>query len=303
VSRRAAAPRREEWASRRERGAVSLIRFMVWITLRLGRPTARLLLIPVCAYFFLCSPRARLASRGWLVRALGRPATVGDVWRHFFCFAACVLDRVLLLNDRMDLFEIGVHGDDALAEVRARHGGAFLFGAHLGSFEVVRAAGRALGDTRVSLVMYEDNARKTNQVLNAINPALAVDIIGLGRPGSMLAVRERLERGHLVGVLADRGLDSERVINVRFFGQPARFPVGPFRLAVMLRRPIVFMAGLYRGGGRYDIHFESLTEPEEAGGGGTEQAIEEMMRRYVARLEHYCRLAPYNWFNFHEFWG
>lgn len=162
MKRREAQTRREEWATRRERGAVTLIRLMVWITLRLGRKTARLLLLPVCAYFFLCSLRSRRASRKWLARVLGRPPTVGDVWRHFFCFAACVLDRVLLLNDRMDLFEIGMHGEDNLSVVRARHGGAFLFGAHLGSFEVVRAAGRALGDTRISLVMYEDNARKTN---------------------------------------------------------------------------------------------------------------------------------------------
>lgn len=140
-------------------------------------------------------------------------------------------------------------------------------------------------------------------MLNAINPALAIDVIGLGRPGSMLAVRERLEQGHLCGVLADRGLDREQGMSIRFFGQPARFPVGPFRLAAILRRPIVFMAGLYRGGGRYDIHFELLSEPDATGAGASEQAIEEMMRRYVARLEHYCRLAPYNWFNFHEFFG
>jgi predicted LPLAT superfamily acyltransferase len=27
-----------------------------------------------------------------------------------------------------------------------------------------------------------------------------------------------------------------------------------------------------------------------------------LLLRYVERLEHYCRLAPYNWFNFYDFW-
>lgn len=276
---------------------------IVWITLRLGRPAARLLLGPACAYFFLSAPKARRASRDWLARALGRPPTAGDVWRHFWCFGACVLDRVLLLNDRANRFEIGLRGEEILTELRARHSGGFLFGAHLGSFEVVRAMGRALGDTRVSLVMYEDNARKTNQVLNAINPALAMDIIGLGRPGSMLAVRRRLEEGHLIGILADRGLDSERQMALPFFGELARFPVGPFRLAAILRQPIVFMTGLYRGGSRYDVQFELIAEPEQAAEMTTEQTIEATMRRYVAVLEQWCRSAPYNWFNFYEFWG
>jgi predicted LPLAT superfamily acyltransferase len=303
VSRRASVSGREEWATRRERGSVLLIRLIVWITLRLGRSTARLLLLPACAYFFICAPKSREASRAWLARALGRAPTAADVWRHFWCFATCVLDRVLLLNDRTDLFRIAIHGEDVLHAVRARHGGGFLFGAHLGSFEVVRTMARALGDTRVSLMMYEDNARKTNQVLNAINPALSIDIVGLGRPGSMIAVRERLDKGHLVGVLADRSLDSERRLSLPFLGQPARFPVGPFRLAAILKRPIVFMAGLYDGGGRYNIHFELIAEPDDAAGQPSDHAIEDMMRRYVARLEHYCRSSPYNWFNFYEFWS
>jgi predicted LPLAT superfamily acyltransferase len=62
------------------------------------------------------------------------------------------------------------------------------------------------------------------------------------------------------------------------------------------------MVGLYRGGGRYDIHFELIVDPADAAGQITDQAIEVTMRRYVTRLEHYCRSAPYNWFNFYEFW-
>jgi predicted LPLAT superfamily acyltransferase len=118
----------------------------------------------------------------------------------------------------------------------------------------------------------------------------------------MIAVRERLEAGHLVGILADRSLANERQLTLPFLGQPAQFPVGPFRLAAILKRPIVFMAGLYRGGRTYDIHFEVLTEPDETVELATDQAIEATMRRYVARLEHFCRAAPYNWFNFYEFW-
>jgi predicted LPLAT superfamily acyltransferase len=302
VTRGSALSGREEWAIRRERGSVPLIRLVVWIALRLGRPTARAFLAPVCAYFLLFAPRSRAASRSWLVRVLGRPPTARDLWRHFWYFATCVLDRVLLLNDRMDLFEINLNGVDLLTDMRARHGGAFLFGAHLGSFEAVRAVGRALGDDRISLVMYENNARKTNLVLNAINPKLAIEIIGLGRAGAMMSVRERLDQGHLIGVLADRGLNSERQAPVEFFGRDAHFPVGPFRLAAILNRPVVFMVGLYRGGARYDIHFELIADPAEFFGSSSDEAIEKIMQRYVARLEHYCRLAPYNWFNFYGFW-
>ncbi len=292
----AEAATREAWTVRPERGATSLIRFAVWIILRIGRRAGHLLLLPVCAYFFLFSPKSSAASIEFLSRALGRPPAILDRWRHYLCFATCLLDRVLLLNGRVDLFDVRLHGEADITAMRAQ-GGCFLFGAHVGSFEVVRAVGRHIAEAKTSLVMYEDNARKTNAVLHAINPELAMQIIGLGKPGSMLAVRDRLNEGYLVGLLADRSLATERQVPIPFLGAPARFPVGPFRMAAMLGRPVLLMLGLRRGDRRYDIVFETIAaEPAE-------DQIEAMMRRYVERLEYYCRSAPYNWFNFYDFWA
>ena len=79
-----------------------------------------------------------------------------------------------------------------------------------------------------------------------------------------------------------------------FLGAEAGFPEGPFRLAALLRQRAVFMLGIYRGGNRYEVIFEDLGEPGDAAA---------MMRRYVALLEAHCRDAPYNWFNFYDFWA
>ena len=48
-----------EWTTRSERGALPLIRIMEWVALRLGRPTARLLLYPICVYYLFFSAAAR----------------------------------------------------------------------------------------------------------------------------------------------------------------------------------------------------------------------------------------------------
>ena len=87
-----------------------------------------------------------------------------------------------------------------------------------------------------------------------------------------------------------------------FLGEPARFPVGPFRLALMLKQPIVLMLGLYRGGNRYDIYFERLADLRNVPRGQREAVLEESLRRYVQRLEHFCAIEPYNWYNFYDFW-
>jgi len=293
----------QEWTVRRERGTVSTIRLMVWVARRLGRPAARLLLYPICVYFLIFSRSARRASRQYLARALARPPTPVDILRHFHAFAACVLDRVFLLNDRIDLFDVRVHGEEIVLDIVRRGGGCVLLGAHFGSFEVARALGRRQPGLRMSLVMYEENARKIRAVLNAINPDLAMEVIGLGHSDSMISVGERLEQGHFVGMLADRSVDGEGQVRYPFLGSSAAFPLGSFRLAALMKRPVVLMAGVYRGGRRYEVFFESLADPAQLSARGRDERVEDLMRRYVERLEHYCRAAPYNWFNFYDFWA
>ena len=305
TGRRGQAPpmARQAWATHREHGSVPMLRLIVWLALRLGRAPARLLLYPLCGYFFAFAAGSRAASRDYLGRVLaGRPG-LAEQWRHFFTFGACVLDRVFLLNDRTDLFDISVHGGEIVRALVQPGAGCLLFGAHLGSFEVLRTMARREPDLRVSLLMYQANARKTNTVLQAINPALDVEVIPLGESGSMLAVAARLAEGHVVGLLADRGLDAKTMLAMPFLGAPARFPVGPFRMVALLRRPVVLMLGLYRGGNRYDIVFEQIVTAEEFADGQTGPTIEQMMQRYVERLAFHCQQAPYNWFNFYRFWG
>lgn len=283
---------RPAWTTQPERGSVGLIRLGVCLALWLGRPAMRLLLYPVSLYFVLAAAGSRAASRDYLARVLGRAPRAVEVWRHFHGFAACVLDRVFLLNDRMDLFDIALPDAATLQALLPPGRGCLVFGAHLGSFEVLRSLARRRADVQVSLLMYEENARASNAVLGAINPDLGVEVIGLGRSGAMLKVAERLEAGGIVGLLADRGLDAAGMLPLPFLGAPAAFPAGPFRMAALLRRPVVLMLCLYRGGNRYEVVLEPLEAPDAVA----------MQRRYVERLEFHCRQAPYNWFNFYRFW-
>lgn len=294
--------RQTDWAHTPERSNMALLRVMTWISLRLGRTAGRVVLHLITVYFLLFAPSSRRASRAYLRRALGRPLHWRDGYRHFFAFAATIHDRVYLVNQRFDLFNVEVHGEDMLRDLLAGGRGLFLMGAHLGSFEVIRALGREATDLRVSMVMHEGNAQKISAILEAINPAAAQNIIGMGHVDSMLRVRERLEQGGMVGMLADRTPDNDVLYPVQILGAPAMLPTGPFRMAALLQRPVIFMTGLYLGGNRYAIHFEPLADFSAIVREQREAAINAAIERYAALLDQYCRKAPYNWFNFFDFW-
>jgi len=283
------------WLGQRERGSRSLMALLAWVTLTLGRAFGRLFLPPIALYFVMFGPRARAASAAYLGRIFGRPARLGEIYRHFHTFAAAIHDRVLLLAGRTDVFNVAVEGAQPFDALLAEGRGCVLLGAHLGSFEALRSVGAARHGLRVRMVMATGNAARIQSVFGRIRPESADWIIAMGTPTALLRAHESLGRGEVVGILADRVWRRERTTGLPFLGAPARFPLGAFRVAVALGAPIVLGLGLYRGGNRYDVHFERLDQPGDTAA--------RLLERYVARLDHYCRLAPYNWFNFYDFWS
>ena len=219
-----------------------------------------------------------------------------------------MLDRVYFVRGQTGAFDLTMHGDAGCDDTLASGTGGFLIGAHLGSFESLHAAGKSFPGMQVTMVMYPDNARKIHGVLQAMAPDFKLAVIAIGNPGSTLAIRDALDAGHLVGLLGDRYLGAESArsagIEIPFLGVPALFSDGPLRLALLLRRRVIFMVGLFLGGKRYDVRFETLADfrnpPTDPA--AREKLVRDTLHAYVARLEALCREAPYNWFNFYDYW-
>jgi predicted LPLAT superfamily acyltransferase len=290
------------WLEQRERGSLAVMKGGVRLLLSVGHTFGRLLLYPTCAYFLASSRQSRAASRDYLGRVLGRPARLLDIARHYLTFAKTLHDRVYFLAGRTAEFDIEQHGLDAVERTLARGKGCVLLGAHVGSFEVLRVLGSLECKVPVNVLLYPDNASNADTVASDLCPELKQRVIPLGRPDTLLRVHECLERGEIVGILGDRTLKTDKTVRCDFFGQPATFPQGPLLLASILKAPVILFFGLFEGGRRYTIHFELFTDELQIARKDRSAQLQPWIARYAARLEHYCRRAPYNWFNFYDFW-
>ena len=124
-------------------------------------------------------------------------------------------------------------------------------------------------------------------------------VIGVDRSGDPEALRE----GALVALLADRPRPHEKTAPVEFLGETAYFPTAPFELALVTQAPLILFWGLHVGKGRYRIVFERLEPPARVPRGERTAAVQACVQRYADRLEVHARAAPYNWFNFYDFWA
>ena len=299
--------RGSDWRRLPEVGTVLGIRFLVALATLFGRTAASAFLWLLAAYYALVSSRARRASKAYLAR-VGEPATLGAVVRHLHTFARVSLDRLFFLRGRLEPFVIETHGDEHLAALARERQGAILLGSHLGSFEAMRAAGRSEG-LRLSIVVDARSAERVAHVVRELSPDAHLTVIPVDPDGiaTALRIRQAVSRGELVGILADRRTSAdERNIVVEVLGAPAPLPTGPFLVAHALRCPVYQVFGLFTAPDRYDLFCEPFADAvrlDRDEQHGRDASLRAYAQRYADNLARQARRAPYNWFNFYDFWS
>jgi predicted LPLAT superfamily acyltransferase len=308
----AVAPRTGSWMSVRERGSILGMRFVVSCYRLLGRRFCQWLILPVVLYFFLTDRRGRRASLRYLRRLYARPGgaeALGRVptrWHSFLHYRECglnILERVGFWLGREGDFSIEVRTDREFSRLGEEGRGAIILGAHLGSFDALRVLARRARMV-VNVVMFTEHARMINSVFQALDRDASLRVIQLdpGSINSVFAIKACIERGEFVALLADRvGIgDEKRTGPVEFLGDRVIFPHGPFFLASLLKCPLIFMVALRMGDGRYEAFAERFAEKVIVHG---PEDLDALAGDYAQRLERYCLMAPYQWFNFYDYWS
>jgi predicted LPLAT superfamily acyltransferase len=196
---------------------------------------ARLTLIPFVLHFLLFGRKARAASRQYLQRVLAQPVGFRQLFRHYFTFATVAMDRFFLLKERYGLYETRNHGEELLHEILKSGQGCLLLGAHMGSFEILRALGTAnhvdcrAGDVRGQCAHGEHGgARDQSEIAKCIIPLGRFDSMLKSRSACRTTMDRDTGRSH-----ADAGRDA----GVTFLGEKTQLPTAPFRIALMLKSP------------------------------------------------------------------
>lgn len=289
------------WYGQRERGGAFALRLISGIGLNLGRRATLWLMWPISLYFLLFAPDARRSSSVFLRRVLQRPPSRMEIWRHLRTFAVSLADRLYFSHGLTEGLRIEIEGEDELRRAMSSGRGCLLIGSHLGNFDAVRSCGLHL-DVPLKILMQVEQSPAVMSVLYDRNKAWRESVIPLGKPDTFLRVHKALEEGALVAMLGDRAYRHEKTLSLPFLGAAAPFPAGPMLLAAITGKPVVMFFGLYLDHGRYVVRFEALSNSNEFAGYGRDVIVKSLLSRYTARLEIQCRRAPYNWYNFFDFW-
>lgn len=304
---------RARWEGVAEMGSVAALRLMAWIHRVGGRRFSSLLLRPIAAYFYWRYPASTDATldylrtlRHWSGGAVpAREPERRDGYRHILSFTTNTYDRMVAWGGGFRSFRFDHRGSEHLFHYAGNGRGGIVLGAHLGSFDMPRILASQHG-VPLNILMFTDHAEMITSFFERLDPASMLRVLRLDPSTAQtgLAVKARVDRGEFVAILADRipPASTEQVAVVDFLGRPARFALSPFLLAGTIGCPLLTSMCVRTGDDRYEAVVEVLTDGERVARRDRPERARQLLERYVATLEEYCRNWPYQWFNFYDYW-
>lgn len=309
--------RRQHWARTEEVKGLLGMRIMLLVWRLLGRGAFELLLRPVAGVYWLLARDSRHASQAWIATVKQQRARLQiqdeqrlSSYRHFLRFGSAMLDKVASWRGELQPGKqvVFAEGAEALLDLTAPEG-KLILASHLGDVEACRAMAQRSGARTVNALVFTDNARRFKQIMEEMAPQAGVNLLPVTHigPDTAMLLKEKLDAGEWVAIVGDRiAVNPQRggdwrVIWSSFMGRPAPFPQGPFILASALRCPVVLLFAL-REQGRLVLHCEPFANPLTLPRATRQQALQDAVDHYAARLEHYALRSPLDWFNFFDFW-
>ena len=196
---------------------------------------------------------------------------------------------LLALFDRVDGWE---HIDDALRGGQ----GALLVTGHLGNWELGGSYIAARG-VRVDAIARHMSNRLFERYLTRVREHFGVRVVFDER-----AVRQTprsVRENRIVGFLADQGVAGLASTYVPFFARLAKTPRGPAVFALKMKVPVIFVVAVREPSGQYRLVVESIDVVDT---GDREADTVALVAHYTARLEHWVRQYPGQYFWQHRRW-
>lgn len=301
------------WSKVKERGSMLGIETLIFIYKIFGKLFFKICLTPVMFYFYVTGKAARQSTWYYLnnyrssenLSALTGFAMFKEGFKVFYSFGLSIVDKFDAWLGKVNISDIDIADEQAYQELLEAQG-AVIFSAHLGNMEVCRAIFSSGENKRpLNVITYNEHTPSFNNFLKKVNADSAINFVHINNfgPDDTIKLKQKIEDGEAVVIFADRtSVNNPNSVNFSpFLGEDAPFAVGPFALATIMDCPVFTMFCLNEKG-RYKTYIEKLADPIKVKRKERQQYFKDLTERFAQRLEKHVKLAPYQWYNFFNFW-
>lgn len=260
----------------------------------------------VIIYFFFFAPKSVKALYQYFrrIKKFSFFKSLRLIFRNNFIYGQTLIDKHALLAGYRTKLTFDFDGEKYLRQIAAGKKGGLLISAHVGNFEIAGFLLKRL-EMKANLLMFNAEHEKIKAVQEKTFTEIAVNVISIKNDFShMIEIKNAFDRNELVCMLGDRFVEGVKTLPAKFLGEEARFPTGPFYMAMKYDVPISFVFGMKEK--KYHYHFyasapKNYFQPQ-LNLKNRDQNITAIINDYIYELEKVLKKYPEQWFNYYDFW-
>ena len=288
------------WEGRSKGGALGY-RIFVFVLKTGGVLPAYFLLRIVTLYYLLFSFKSTKHSFNYFREKLGYSVfkSILKVYRNYNLLGQSLIDKVVVIAGIPNKFTFNLDGIENLRKIATLNKGGLLLTAHIGNWET---ASHLLTDinARINIVTFDGENPEIKDYLNSVTGKNAVNFIPIKDDMShVFKINEAFLDNELVCMPADRFIEGNKTITVKFLGADAKFPLGPFLLAARFKVPVSFVYGMKESTYHYHFYGSAIKDYSYL---ERDDAVTQIVRDFVADMESKVRQYPEQWYNYYNFW-
>ncbi|HET6244605.1 MAG: lysophospholipid acyltransferase family protein [Bacteroidetes bacterium] len=220
------------------------------------------------------------------------------LYQNYYMLGQTLIDKIAVMAKIPTNFSFDFDGEHNLREMVSLKKGGLLLSGHAGNWE---AAGHLLQrlNTRINIVMYDGEDAQIKKYMDEVTGQKTFQIIFVKEDLSHIyKINQALASNELVCIHADRFLPENKTLSTEFFGSLARFPEGPFLLALKLKVPIVYVYAFKESNSHYHFYSTKIKYFYQHNG----DSIQSVLNDFALDFQGMVKKYPEQWFNYYDFW-
>ena len=288
-----------QWKGRTD-GLPWMIRCLVAVMRVVDRRVIYCFMALIVPFYMLFNHKGYISIYRFFRRRLGFGPLKSfcKVYANHFRFGQVIIDRYAAYAGKK--FSYTIDGNELFLKLMESDGGFVQLSSHAGSFEMV-GYGLTSDLKRINGLLFAGESQVMKDFRRSILASHNIGLIEVdGTMSHIFAMNAALDRGEIVSMTGDRLLGSPKALKCMFMGAEAKFPMGPFALAVQKEVPMLAMFAMRENASSYRVFVRSIESDAEL---PLRARMTAMAQRFAAELEEIVRLYPTQWFNYYDFWA
>lgn len=262
---------------------------------------AYLLLCFVTLYYLLFSYKSTKSTFDYFHRRLNYSVikSIYKVYINYNLLGQTLIDKVVIMSGIPNKFTFNLDGIDNLHHIAALKKGGLLLTAHIGNWETAMHLLNEI-DARINVVVFDGEDEGIKGYMESVVGKSVLNLIIIkDNMSHIFEISNAFLNDELVCMPADRFLESNKTTTMKFLGEDARFPLGPFMLAAKFQVPVSFVYGMKESTFHYHFFASKVKEYPDL---EQEVVVQQMMTDFVEDMELKVKKYPEQWYNYYDFW-